>query len=120
MAPKWKRAMDRPGWPDEFVKKIGPKVAARHIFVKFNTPFYLWKKVPIKSALPLQFRKKLPIVNKAKVHPIWSPCSCIGRVTGWVCEKIAQNIFVHFWTFCHNWCITLIVEKGALKCGPLV
>jgi hypothetical protein len=46
-------------------------------------------------------------------------CTILGtpiRVTGWVCEKIAQNVAQH--SFCHNLCITLAVERSRPKFRP--
>jgi hypothetical protein len=41
-----------------------------------------------------------------------------SRVTGCVCEKIAQNVAQAF--LVKNYCMTLIVEKVAPKCGLLL
>jgi hypothetical protein len=41
-----------------------------------------------------------------------------GRVTRWVCEKVAQNIAQPL--FCLNYCKTVTVEKVAPNCGLIL
>jgi hypothetical protein len=71
-------------WPDEFVKQIAQNVALAHFLSKLIHNFYRGNEWPkhwptfasfIKRPKEKKSPKRRKFAQKAKIRPIWSPCS---------------------------------------------